>query len=60
MCIYHILCTRSSIHGHLGCFHLLAVMNSAAMHMGVQIAVQDLVFISFGHMPGSEIGSLIF
>ena len=32
---YHILFIHSSGVGHLGGFHLLAIAESAAMHMGV-------------------------
>ena len=46
--VYNILFTHSSVHGHLGCLCVLAIVNTAAMNMGVQISLRDSNFISFG------------
>ena len=44
-----------SVDGHLGCFHLLALMNDAAMNIGVQISVEVPAFNYFGFRPRSRI-----
>ena len=33
--MYHMIFIHLSVDGHLGCFHDLAILNSAAMNIGV-------------------------
>lgn len=52
-----------SVDGHLGNFHILAIMNYGTMNMGVKTA-QDPDFGSFGYTPrrgtaGSYMSSLV-
>ena len=58
----HIFFIHSSLNGHLGGFHVLAIVNSAAMNIVVHASFGTLVFS--GHMPRSGIagshGSSIF
>ena len=53
---------HSSVEGHLGCFHVLAIVNSASVKIGVHVSFQIIVFS--GYMPSSGIagsyGSSIF
>ena len=58
----HIFFIHSFVDGHLGCFHVLAIVNSAAMNIGVHVSFQIMVFSRY--MPRSGIagsyGSSIF
>ena len=51
--MYHSFLIHLSADGHLGCFHVLAMINSAAMNTGVHVSLSDLVFLVC--MPSSGI-----
>ena len=51
--MYHSFLIHSSADGHLGCFHVLAIINSAVMKIGVHVSLSILV--SSVCMPSSGI-----
>ena len=51
--LYHNFSIHSSVDGHLGCFHVLATVNSAAVNNGIHVSLSILV--SSGYMPRSGI-----
>ena len=51
--MHHILFIHSSINGCLDCLHVLAIVSSVAMNIGVQVSFQIIVFSRY--MPRSGI-----
>ena len=56
--MYHVFFTHPSVGGHLGCFHVLVIVNSAAMSIRVHLSFQIIVFS--GYMPRSGIAGSIY
>ena len=60
--MYPIFLIRCSVDGHLCCFHVSAIANSAAVNIGVHVSLRVMVF--YGQMTRSGIaesnGSSIF
>ena len=51
--MYHSFLIHSSADGHLGSFHVLAIINSAVMNIGVHVSLS--ILISSVYMPSSGI-----
>ena len=52
----HIFFIHSSVDGHLACFHVLSIVNSAAMNIEVHVSFQSLVMSRY--MPRSGVDGL--
>ena len=62
VCVYththtpHIFFIHSSVDGNLGCFHVLAMVNSAGMNIGVCVSFRIREFVFSRYIPRSGIG----
>ena len=45
--VYHIFFIHSFVGGYLACFHILAIINSAAMNIGVNVSFQTMFFSGY-------------
>ena len=45
--MYHVVFIHSNVNGHLGCFHVLDIVNSAQMYIEVHISFRILVTYVF-------------
>ena len=59
---HHIFFIHSSVNGHLCCFYVLAIVNSAAMNIRVHVSFQIIVLSGYMPMSGTagSYGNSIF
>ena len=60
--MYHSFHIHSSVSGHLGCFHVLAIVNSAAASVGMHVSFSVLVSSGYrlsGGIAGSYGGFIL-
>ena len=53
LCIYVAHLLHSSVDGYLGHFHVLAVVNSAAVNTGVQVSFPVMIFSGYMTRSGT-------
>ena len=51
--MYNNFFIHSSVNEHIGCFHVLAIVNSAAANTGIHASLSVMVYS--GYVPSSEI-----
>ena len=53
--MYHIFFVHLFIDGHLGCFHILAVVNNATVNIGTSVSFQISLFVFLDIYPRVEL-----
>ena len=53
--MYHIFFVHLFIDGHLGCFRILAVVNSATVNIGTSVSFQISLFVFLDIYPRVEL-----
>ena len=51
--MHHNFLIHSSVNGHLGCFHVLGIVDSSAQNIGVHVSFTVVAFS--GYLPNSGI-----
>ena len=45
VCVYHIFCIHSCVNGHLGSFHILAIMDIVVINIRVHVLLWITIFV---------------
>ena len=59
VCVYHIFFIYSSIDGHLGCFHILVIINNDTVNIGEHVSFRSELLFSSDRYPGMELLHLV-
>ena len=56
---YHTFFTHSSVNGRLGCFHILAIVNSATVNAGAHVRFLDCGFLRVYDQVAGLLGHMV-